>query len=52
MFNSSPANDYVYSLTLTNGYTATQVALTNDTPTWNAAMLLLQGSSKRQRTVS
>ena len=44
IFNSSPANDYGYSLTLTNGYTATQVALTNNTPPWNAAMLLLQGS--------
>jgi hypothetical protein len=34
----------VYSIALVAPYTATLVALTNNTPTWNAALLLLQGA--------
>lgn len=44
IFGSSPGNDIVYSITIVTPYTATAVALTNNTPTWNAALLLLQGA--------
>lgn len=44
IFGSSPANDIVYSVNIVTPYTATSVALTNNTPAWNAAMLLLQGA--------
>jgi hypothetical protein len=44
IFGSSPANDIVYSIGIVAGYTATTVALTNSTPAWNAALLLLQGA--------
>jgi hypothetical protein len=44
IFGSSPANDIVYSLIVVAPYTSTAVTLTNQTPTWNAALLLLQGA--------
>ena len=44
VFGSSPGNDIVYSITIVTPYTATAVALTNNTPAWNAALLLLQGA--------
>lgn len=44
IFGSSPANDIVYSVTIVTPYLATSVSLVNNTPTWNAAMLLLQGA--------
>lgn len=39
----SPGNDIVYSVTIATPYTATLVDLVNNTPAWNAAILLLQG---------
>lgn len=44
IFNTSPGNDIIYSFTIVTPYTATQMALTNNTPAWNPALLLLNGA--------
>jgi hypothetical protein len=44
IFGSSPANDIVYSIYLAPDYGVTVIVLTNNTPSWNAALLLLQGA--------
>lgn len=50
IFAQSPSNDIVYSVTLVAGYTATQIALTNNTPAWNAALVLVQGACNGNST--
>lgn len=44
IFGQSPANDIIYSLTFAAGNTHTTVSLTNNTPAWNAALVLVQGA--------
>jgi hypothetical protein len=44
IFGSSPGNDMVYTVHIAAPYTATSVTLTNGTPAWNPALLLLQGA--------
>lgn len=40
----SPSNDIIYSFTINTPYTATAVNLTNNTPAWDAGMILLAGA--------
>src|SRR5690348_12389944 len=44
IFALSPANDIVYSITLAPDYTIDGVVITNNTPTWNAAAVLIGGA--------
>jgi hypothetical protein len=37
------ANDIIYSFAVTSPYTATSISLTNNTPSWNAGMVLMLG---------
>jgi len=41
---SSPENDVVYTFTIANPHTGTTFTLSNNTPSWNAGMLILAGS--------
>jgi hypothetical protein len=50
IFGQSPSNDIVYSVTLVAGYTATAITLTNNTPAWNAALVLVQGACNGNST--
>jgi len=50
IFGQSPSNDIVYSMTFVAGYTATTVALTNSTPAWNAALVLVQATCNGNST--
>jgi len=45
IFAQSPSNDVIYTFTLQAGGIQTESAfLTNNTPAWNAALVLLQGA--------
>ena len=44
IFALSPANDIIYSTFFDPPYLATQISLTNNTPAWNAALVLVQGA--------
>ena len=50
IFGQSPSNDIVYSVNIALPYTATTVALTNNTPAWNAAVLLISGACNGNST--
>lgn len=50
IFAQSPANDIIYSLTLAPDYTTTVISLTNNTPAWNAALVLVQGACNGNST--
>lgn len=50
IFAQSPANDLIYSLNVLPGFNATQILLTNNTPAWNAALVLVQGACNGNST--
>lgn len=50
IFAQSPGNDIIYAVNIVTPYTATQVALTNNTPAWNAAMVLVQSACNGNST--
>lgn len=41
IFGQSPANDIIYQINLSVPYISQSIILTNNTPTWNAAMELI-----------
>jgi hypothetical protein len=50
IFGQSPSNDIVYQVNLATPYTATTVTLTNNTPAWNAAIVLVQAACNGNST--
>jgi hypothetical protein len=50
IFGQSPSNDIIYSVTIATPYTATVVNLTNNTPAWDAALVLIATSCNGNST--
>jgi hypothetical protein len=50
IFGQSPSNDIIYSVTIAAPYTATSINLTNNTPAWNAALVLVQSACNGNST--
>ena len=41
IFGQSPSNDIIYQINVVVPYTANTISLTNNTPAWNAALVLI-----------